>query len=165
MCSGVPRSNWRSSSWEGGRVWVPCLGGMFGQEFPRGREICSSCLPSVKKLNLFFIPRQRQLPDSPPDSGSEAYSPPQLKSRWREFWLPQDGRKVSSSIFYYLLSCLFACSHVGWCYMADWAAVSTPVSIGCGTQQASLQVPGDFFWPQQQWTSLQRSPGLLYEER
>uniref|UniRef100_A0A8C2YE33 Myelin regulatory factor like n=1 Tax=Coturnix japonica TaxID=93934 RepID=A0A8C2YE33_COTJA len=33
-----------------------------------------------ENVNLFFIPRQRQLPDSPPDSGSEAYSPPQLKT-------------------------------------------------------------------------------------
>ncbi|KFO90167.1 Myelin regulatory factor-like, partial [Buceros rhinoceros silvestris] len=38
--------------------------------------------------NLFFVPRQSQLPDSPPDSESEQCSPPQLQTAWYDTTWP-----------------------------------------------------------------------------
>lgn len=54
-----------------------------GQDVHRALEnpmVDTSMLEEFLSSDLEFGTLQRQLPDSPPDSGSEAYSPPQLKS-------------------------------------------------------------------------------------
>uniref|UniRef100_A0A8B9PYE4 Myelin regulatory factor like n=1 Tax=Apteryx owenii TaxID=8824 RepID=A0A8B9PYE4_APTOW len=66
----------------------------------------TSMLEEFISSDFEFGALQRQLPDSPPDSGSEPCSPPQLKSRSREFCLSPAGGKV----LFPLLTSLPVCS-------------------------------------------------------
>ncbi|XP_021240822.1 myelin regulatory factor-like protein isoform X1 [Numida meleagris] len=62
-----------------------------GQDVHRALEnpmVDTSMLEEFLSSDLEFGTLQRQLPDSPPDSGSEAYSPPQLKTTWDDATWP-----------------------------------------------------------------------------
>ncbi|OXB59812.1 hypothetical protein ASZ78_007295 [Callipepla squamata] len=62
-----------------------------GQDVHRALEnpmVDTSMLEEFLSSDLEFGTLQRQLPDSPPDSGSEAYSPPQLKTTWDDAMWP-----------------------------------------------------------------------------
>lgn len=102
------------------------------------------------------MPRQSQLPDSPPDSGSEPCSPPQLQSRWHEFGLSQAGRKISSSSSCsYVLICFFSQSHgvmlcgpVGCSPHSHAHLLGHPASSPAGSWRLTLTpVPRDILAP------------------